>query len=329
MKIRSLFILGMLTFASSKVLGSWDLTTPAGTEAKSMGDDRIREFKTDVQTTLQYEGDFPGSDTSNPRFIYTPSTGTTLLRPTGNARATGMLYINISSGCVEQYDGTNWGCVGVLTSSVVVPSNLNVSVAGNGLSGGGGIPLNVNVDTNSFVITNDTITIKAGGITSTMLNSSITVNDLQTVNLRVATATWQGFGILPILQIQSFTTNTSSSTTSVSFVPSNVTVTITPKLATSKIFVWATGNANNGADEAYYTISRNGTNLASTTGLAGILANVDEELSLMAYDSPSTTSAVAYTVYMRNKTGGIVASYPTTHFTAVPTCTIIAAEIAQ
>lgn len=94
----------------------WDVTTPAGSEAKSLGDDRIREFKTDIQTALQYEGDFPGSDTSNPRFIYTPSTGTTSGRPTGNARATGMLYVNKTSGTVEQYNGSSWEAIAFSTN---------------------------------------------------------------------------------------------------------------------------------------------------------------------------------------------------------------------
>lgn len=166
MKVKKWLFMAILIMSASKAWAVWDVTLPLGSEAKSLGDDRLRELKVDIQTSLRYEGDFPGSDTSNPRFIWTPSSGTTALRPTGNALATGMLYINISSGCIEQYNGTTWGCVAVVASSAVTSSGISVEVAGPGLSGGGGIPLQVNVDTNSFTITNDTVTIKTGGVTS-------------------------------------------------------------------------------------------------------------------------------------------------------------------
>lgn len=147
---------------------TWDITTPAGTEAKSLGDNRIRELKTDLQTTFQYEGDFPGSDTASPRFIVTHATGTTAQRPTGNARADGMFYLNTSSNCIETYDGNGWRCVGVLPSSSVTSIMLTPSLAGNGLGGGDSVALSVNVSTH-MIIVGDTVTINAQGVDNSMI----------------------------------------------------------------------------------------------------------------------------------------------------------------
>src|SRR5258707_14639839 len=96
-----------LVLSPGYCLAAWDVTTPSGSEAKSMGDDRIRELKTDVQTALRFSGSFPGSNTSDPHYIPTVSTGSTASRPSGNNVANGMLYINLSSACIEQYDGAN------------------------------------------------------------------------------------------------------------------------------------------------------------------------------------------------------------------------------
>ena len=54
---------------------------------------------------------------------------------------------------------------------------ISSTAAGDGLSGGSGVPLAVNVDNSSIGISGDELTIKAGGITNAKLqNSSITIN---------------------------------------------------------------------------------------------------------------------------------------------------------
>jgi hypothetical protein len=105
----------------------WDVTTPAGTESKSLGDDRIRELKTDIQTALEHEGEFPGEDTSSPKFIYTPSSGTSAQRPSGLTNtATGQLYINTSSSTIERFDGLLWSPVASL-----IPTGFKTLIVGN------------------------------------------------------------------------------------------------------------------------------------------------------------------------------------------------------
>lgn len=328
MKVKNVFFIGLVIFSAQRSFATWDVTTPAGTEAKSLGDDRIREFKTDVQSSFQYEGDFPGTDTSNPRFIYTPSTGTTALRPTGNDAPAGRLYVNLSSNTLEMSQGNGtWSALNVIGSSMVTSAGLAVDVAGPGLDGGGGIPLRVNVDSNTFTITNDTVTIKADSIGSSQIANSVTIPTLQ-----VTTATWQNFGILPILQIQSYETSTSSSVTSASFTNTLLSGSFTPKLSSSKVLIWVAGDfaQSGGASVGYATIARNGTSLAATTGgLTTTVATNNYAATMIVYDSPATTSAVTYSVQIRTNGGGAAVFPITDGGVLTSTAKMIIAEIAQ
>lgn len=102
---------------------SWDITAPAGSDAVSNGDDKIRELKTDLQTSLRgdttdgLEGKFPGSDTSNPIFRYRGLKGTTAARP-----ATGQygLYHNETLNTIQRDSGTNWEDIATLFPSGTV-----------------------------------------------------------------------------------------------------------------------------------------------------------------------------------------------------------------
>lgn len=317
-----------------KCHATWDTSTPSGSEAKSLGDDRIREFKTDVQTSLQYLGTqyFPGSDTANPRYVPTISTVTTAGRPTGNAAPRGRMVVNISSGSLEVIDGSGaWSALDVVPSSSVVSADLAVSVAGNGLGGGGGTALTVQADTNTFSVATDTLTIVADSIGSTQIADSVTIS-----TIAVSTITWKGWGMLPILQIQSFEIATASSTTSTSFVNTNITVNITPKLSTSKILVMVHGEAsvgNSAGNDGLYTVGRNGSNIAPSGGAYKIIQAGGPQIDsvdFIAYDSPATTSQVTYTVLFRSE-GGNNTEMPTSVFggTGVPVCSIMAMEIAQ
>jgi hypothetical protein len=150
-------IMAVFVFAGV-VCAEWDVTTPAGTEAKSLGDDRIREFKTDIQTALQAEGTFPGVDTSNPRYYWNPSTGTTAQRPSGSTEAVnGRVFINTSSNTLEIYNGSSWDAYNLVGSSQITEVEISTKIAGDALTGGGGSALDVAVDTNVFSVSNDKI----------------------------------------------------------------------------------------------------------------------------------------------------------------------------
>lgn len=188
MKLRGFFFLIVLGFVSNSFGGVWDTTTPLGSEPKSLGDDRIREMKVAIQEALQTGGVFPGSDPSTtPRFYPSISTGTTGLRPTGNNAPAGRLYLNISSGTLEMSQGSgNWNAMDVVGSSTIFSTDLAVEVAGAGLDGGGGVPLRVNVDSNTFTITSDTVTLKSGSITSTHIqDGTISGSDVVTTTFTI------------------------------------------------------------------------------------------------------------------------------------------------
>jgi hypothetical protein len=130
-----------------------------------------------------------------------------------------------------------------------------------------------------------------------------------------------------VLQVVSANTQTTTSTGSTTFVATGLTASITPSSTSSKIFVIVAGGVIriNSTNQAYLTIYRSGTNIGDTnrglSQLGGIGLN-DYTLSLSAYDSPSTTSSITYTLYIRTSSSTIGYELDT-----VP-CTITLMEIA-
>jgi hypothetical protein len=116
-----------------------------------------------------------------------------------------------------------------------------------------------------------------------------------------------------VIQVVTATDSTQRSTSSTSFVTASNTlsVTITPSSASNKIFIiiTATGYANAGGVDAIYTIFRDATDLgaASNKGIAIIYNGGNDSASpcgISILDSPNTTSAITYQLYMRNASGG-------------------------
>jgi hypothetical protein len=66
----------------------------------------------------------------------------------------------------------NLGLGGNIAAGSVGPNELNASVAGNGLSGGGGSALAVNVDDTGIEIISDTLRLKDGGVTAAKLGAT-------------------------------------------------------------------------------------------------------------------------------------------------------------
>lgn len=107
-----------------------------------------------------------------------------------------------------------------------------------------------------------------------------------------------------VLQVVSANLTNTVSTSSSSFVTTGLSVSITPKFSTSKIFVVVGGgsmyNNGTGGQQACTTIYRNGTNLAGSNGLSLAYAStnyVQCPVSMSIYDSPATTSSTTYEVY--------------------------------
>ena len=114
-----------------------------------------------------------------------------------------------------------------------------------------------------------------------------------------------------VLQVVNATDSTARSTTSTSFVTASNTlsVSITPSSTSSKIFLIANSNgyANNAGLNAFFTIYRDATNLGNANGLINWWDETNRQIGngfAMTYlDSPSTTSATTYQVYLKAESG--------------------------
>jgi hypothetical protein len=144
--------------------------------------------------------------------------------------------------------------------------------------------------------------VSATGITTaqTVSASSITTGTLPKAQLPTGS----------ILQILTDVQPGEQATSSTSFTNTALSVTITPTSATSKIFLLYTGSAgNDGAQESYLTIARNGTNLGGGVGgMMRIWFSASggyhfSGMSMSFLDSPATTSAITYTVQFRTASG--------------------------
>ena len=107
-----------------------------------------------------------------------------------------------------------------------------------------------------------------------------------------------------VLQVLSATDSTERSTSSSSFVTGSNTlsVSITPSSASSKIFIISTFQGRvTGGTPAGYTIFRASTNLGNSSGMIITPSNDPWRINtaISFYDSPSTTSATTYQVYMK------------------------------
>lgn len=83
-----------------------DPTTPAGTEKKKFGDDRIREFKEQAISNFEELSNYPASTKPALRL----AVWTTATRPTGDELVDRVTGYNTDLGCDEYYDlaSTSW-----------------------------------------------------------------------------------------------------------------------------------------------------------------------------------------------------------------------------
>lgn len=99
----------------------FDITTPAGSDPKAQGDDRIREFKSAMQTSLRggttegLEAIFPGdAPLTAPVFHYRGLKGNTGARPAAGQFG---LYINTTLNTIQRDNGTTWDDIATLIPS--------------------------------------------------------------------------------------------------------------------------------------------------------------------------------------------------------------------
>jgi len=113
--------------------------------------------------------------------------------------------------------------------------------------------------------------------------------------------------------VNDFRAVTRLQTTSTSFVNTNITASITPSSASSRILILISTSANNeaGGRNIFFEMTRNGTRLADVSeGMCAYLnvATVRAEVpvTISHLDSPNSTSAVTYTLQVRSGGGGTI-----------------------
>jgi len=159
--------------------------------------------------------------------------------------------------------------------------------------------------------TTDTLVGKA--TTDTLTNKTLTSPVLTTPNLGtpsalvLTNATALARVALPagsVLQVvNAYTNSGATTTTSATYVATTLSGSITPFFASSKIYIIFSGGvyqATNG--NGYYGIFRNGSNIANNQ-IHNAIINQWSTQGGSFLDSPATTSATTYAIYMRSATG--------------------------
>jgi len=98
----------------------WDITTPVGSENKTLGAQRIREGKEAQENALATEGIFPGATPSSPVYIPTIGYGPESSRPAANADLAGRWFYNTTTGSIQRDTGTAWE--NVTAPITIIPS---------------------------------------------------------------------------------------------------------------------------------------------------------------------------------------------------------------
>lgn len=145
------------------------------------------------------------------------------------------------------------------------------------------------------------ITVPSGG--SLTINSGATVTNNGTAS---------GFGGGKVLQVVQGTYATQTSTTSSTFVTTNLSASITPSSTSNKVFVtgvvnsfYAYGGSPSGA---YIAIYRDGSSLVSNAGwtYSASSTGVIHTVPFSYLDSPSSTSSLTYEIYFKRHSGTTV-----------------------
>jgi hypothetical protein len=175
--------------------------------------------------------------------------------------------------------------------------------------------------TSATSATDDMYCVFLGKAVQTVNPPAGSVGTSQLANGAVTLAKTDGnFG--KVLQVISATDSTERNTTSTSFVNASNTlsVSITPSSASNKIFIIVhTGVFKATGGAGCLTIFRDSTNLGGAGGMAQYQTADYDSVSISYLDSPSSTSALTYQLYLRstdsnpfyinsNNTGGLVCS---------------------
>ena len=136
----------------------------------------------------------------------------------------------------------------------------------------------------------------------------MSITKLNNLSLSAVTALPSGVGG-KVLQVVTGTDSTTRSTTSTSYVTASNTlsVSITPSSASNKVFVIVSTSARV-TDQTFLTIYRGATNIGNSEGMVELYFNTSSGdhrcgVTMSILDSPSTTSATTYQLYLKVASG--------------------------
>jgi hypothetical protein len=160
------------------------------------------------------------------------------------------------------------------------------------------------------------------GLTSTGISAAQTITSVPSSALPAGS----------VLQVVQATVTGGTVFSGTAYKATNLTSSITPKFATSKILITITGgdwDIQNGGYQTFGTIYRNSTNLGSGSNLSFTDCYTASTRSifpviLQYLDSPATTSSTTYTLYFNSGGGSNVVQYNTQGSTGVITLMEIA-----
>ena len=157
------------------------------------------------------------------------------------------------------------------------------------------------------------------------MTSIIKVDQIQTLAGAAPTAADLGINVTgSVLQVVQGSSTATQILASASFTSTAISASITPLSSSNKILVFSTiacdGSAGGGSEGVYFRLYRNGSHVSASAGadesnrygifigLAGFAGDDNglTTLSQQHLDSPSSTSALTYTIYGRTYNG----SYP-------------------
>ena len=191
-----------------------------------------------------------------------------------------------------------------IADSIITSAKITDATIVNGDIANSTINLTTKV-TGTLPVANGGTGLAALGTSLQVLRTNTGATALEYATLSTGAAAGQ------VIQVVSATDSTTRSTSSTSYVTASNTlsVTITPSSSANKILIIANHYAYGAAAAIHYTIFRGATNLGSASGQNGIGyfdsygGQFDGSVCYTVLDSPNTTSATTYQVYLKATSG--------------------------
>ena len=214
---------------------------------------------------------------------------------------TGATLFSVDTTSISIPDGSITSAM-IANGTVIAADILDGTITAAKLAPGAALPSQTSNAT--YYLTSDgTNAIWKAQTALTVANTQITGN---ITSSQITSIQSSSLPVGSVLQVVSNTSQSAQATTSsATYVTTGFSASITPSSASNKVLVLlsALGRNGSGGAQAFYTMYRGATDLASTRSFkqlynpsAGVL---DGAIDMSILDSPSSTSSVTYTIYFK------------------------------